>query len=681
MQLVNPFSLPTDGVRWACFGLSLLVLWRGAKQLDRDTCPNWLKWLAPLTAATLSAGYIVYYLRGGPRIIDATAYYLQGRSFAAGMLTIPLPDPEQAVMGRFLVRASTDPATAAVIFPPGYAAVLAAGFAMGVPLAIGPVIAGLLVVATMSLAREVARVVGCPRPGTVVTYAALASVTCAALRYHTADTMSHGLAALAVTAAMWAWLRLLRSTTAHDCGIVGAALGFSGGLLFATRPASALALAATLSIALLGRWARPAIRASTISGLVVGASGPVALWLFYQHAATGSLLGTAQSAYYGVSDGPIDCFRYGFGEGVGCRGEHGTFVDANLANGYGLLAAAKTTGRRLMMHVSDAMGFAPAFAAVVVGSVVAWRNRTTRVLALLVVAQWLAYTPFYFDGNYPGGGARMFADVLPLQHVLAALGLGAWRLGDRRMSSPAAAAALIGASLFGFAWHLGAHHEQLRDREGGRPMFVAHVAQDKPGILFVDTDHGFNLAYDPTQPHRIARHFGDAIDTAAWQQAGRPRAYRYVFPFENGAAHVLPVDATELAQRRRIEGESLWPATAQRRSWAFPRHVPQPCASGGRVLAVHPRDAHGEVRFRLPTAVAGTQLNIVVIPGSKKLLIKSVIYSHDQPLSATARTFDDAFPCGHLGPLEIPAGAREVEIGFSAEAAFGVDMLNILENR
>ena len=39
----------------------------------------------------------------------------------------------------------------------------------------------------------------------------------------------------------------------------------------------------------------------------------------------------------------------------------------------------------------------------------------------LVVAHVLAYVPFYFDGNYPGGGARLLADVLPAEHALFGL--------------------------------------------------------------------------------------------------------------------------------------------------------------------------------------------------------------------------------------------------------------------
>ncbi len=41
-----------------------------------------------------------------------------------------------------------------------------------------------------------------------------------------------------------------------------------------------------------------------------------------------------------------------------------------------------------------------------------------RTLGALVLTHVLGYAFFYFDGNYPGGGARLFVDVMPLEHVL-----------------------------------------------------------------------------------------------------------------------------------------------------------------------------------------------------------------------------------------------------------------------
>lgn len=676
MPFENPLSMPSDVVRWGCVVLGMLVAWRGARELDRDGPPRWLSWLAPLTAATLSLGYVQYYLRGGPRIIDATAYYLQARTFAAGMLTVPLPEPEHAVIGRFLVRAATESPSAAVIFPPGYPAVLAAGFVIGAPLAIGPLLAAWLVVATMWLARVAARATG-QRPGLVVTYAALASVCCAALRYHTADTMSHGLAALCITCAVGAFLTLTTSGRAPVAAAL--ALGLSAGGLFATRPASALALAATLFIGVVTSPTRP--RPAAYVGMALGAIGPLTLWFTYQHAATGSWLSTAQATYYAVSDGPLQCFRYGFGDGIGCRGEHGTFVEANLANGYGAVEALRTTARRLHMHLSDVTGFAPAFVAVLVGARAVWRARGLRVLVLVVVAQWLAYAPFYFDGNYPGGGARMFVDVLPIEHVIIALGLSSWRIRRRRISPPRVAAALLAASFFGFAFHLGAHHEQLRDREGGQPMFRPTRTTASAELLFVDTDHGFNLAFDPRHPHRIARAHGDALDTLAWHFAGRPAPKRYVYSFEDGHAEVVPMNPRALEQRRKIEGESLWPPREQDGAWAFPRHTSAPCASRGRVLSMRPSQPPYEVRLTLPDAVAGTDLRLIALAFEGETRLRSVIYSNSQPIVAAAKTLSPPKACTVVGHMRVPAGATNLELVVRAEGPVGVDQLEVLQNR
>ncbi|HEY5960262.1 MAG TPA: hypothetical protein VIV60_27100, partial [Polyangiaceae bacterium] len=52
-------------------------------------------------SALLSWGYLEWVLRGGSRIIDATAYYQQAKIFATGHLTAPLFDIGAATRGRF----------------------------------------------------------------------------------------------------------------------------------------------------------------------------------------------------------------------------------------------------------------------------------------------------------------------------------------------------------------------------------------------------------------------------------------------------------------------------------------------------------------------------------------------------------------------------------------------------
>ena len=86
-----------------------------------------------------------HYLRGGPRIIDATSYWLEARALSEGHLAFAVPEPSAAFRGRFLVSPEAS-ARLAVIFPPGYPAILAVGFWLGAPLAVGPLIAAALVV-------------------------------------------------------------------------------------------------------------------------------------------------------------------------------------------------------------------------------------------------------------------------------------------------------------------------------------------------------------------------------------------------------------------------------------------------------------------------------------------------------------------------------------------------------
>ena len=97
------------------------------------------RWLAAFAALAfaLSVAYVHVYLRGGPRIIDATSYLLEARSLAAGSFSFHVPDPTASFRGRFLL-ASSDGHTLGVLFPPGYPLVLSLGVRLGVPLLVGP---------------------------------------------------------------------------------------------------------------------------------------------------------------------------------------------------------------------------------------------------------------------------------------------------------------------------------------------------------------------------------------------------------------------------------------------------------------------------------------------------------------------------------------------------------------
>ncbi|CAN5184737.1 hypothetical protein BH09MYX1_BH09MYX1_47300 [soil metagenome] len=619
VRLFGPFRAPPDDVAWAavvCACIALLVAWRGPKALAGGTTWKFLA-LAAAVSAFLSLGYAGYYLRGGPRIIDATSYWLQGRALSEGWVSFPIPDPAASFRGRFLLGA--EPEHLAGIFPPGYPLLLAVGFAIDAPMLIGPLLAAGLVVATHRLARELSDGVPSLDEGTRETAArgaALFSIACATLRYHTADTMAHGAVALLVTFALAAALRARR-----EGGPRGATFFFVGllvGYVGLTRPFSALPIGA-VALYLLGTSELQS-RLRALVALVLGVVPAIAILLLVQRAATGSLFTPTQSAYYAASDGPPGCFRYGFGDGIGCLYEHGDFVHARLEHGYGLAAALGTTARRLHAHLDDAFTAWPLTFAICMYFAINAR-KLPRVLALpaaLVGLQILAYVPFYFDGDYPGGGARFFADVIPVEHAIVAVGIATIAAAAAKRGGAAlhagrrvfAVLALIGVL---FATHTVFAHRSLSERDGGAPMWDAERAKDagaERGLVFVDTDHAFNLAFDPAAAKKrtrvIARLTGDDHERLLYDRLGAPPTFLY--HWADGKPSIggwVPSTARNAygVESWRFEGEAMWPPFVQHGGFAIPEwrtHGNGSCASGGRVLVFRPSDAAASVTLELP---------------------------------------------------------------------------------
>ena len=635
---------PPDGVAWAALGAACALL-PLLHPRSRRKLESWLpveRVLPALAigAALLSVGYVAYYLRGGPRIIDATSYYLQARAMARGYFAFPVASPFGSFGGRFLLPRA--PHSLAVIFPPGYAAVLALGFLLNAPMLVGPVLGALIVLVTHALARELSG------RADVARVAAGLSMSCAALRYHTADTMSHGLCALLLGTGALCALRRARWQTL----LSGLALGW----LVATRPVSG-AVGVVLALCLLERSARR--WAWFGAGLLPGA----ALLLLYQYSATGSFLSSTQLAYYALADGPPGCFRYGFGRSIGCLYEHGDYVRARLPGGYGLREALGVTVRRLAVHSIDIANAAPLALLCPVGAWHARDDRRVRVLFYACLGFMLAYAPFYFDGSYPGGGTRLFADLLPLEHVLLAIALV-------RLEWVAVALPL---SLLGFALHASFAHRALAQREGGRPMYETDVlrrAGVDHGLVFVETDHGFNLGHDPGQLDArtrivVARYQHDAHDWWLWNQLGRPASFRYSYAANADCAQGEVTPFIPPAAPLRFEAEAEWPPLSVDGGWVGPDFVP--CASNGRGLRLHPNAsaASSAVDVELPLPVDRVarilRLGWISSPGppTKLHLMLGTAISLDGVLDLAGKG-----GCGEAqwGPLELGGGPVRLRI-------------------
>lgn len=637
---MKQLGAPTNAVEWLVLGVAVLTLTLGLarhRQLARFALarPRSVVAVLSLAAAFLSWGYLAHYLRGGPRIIDATSYWLQGRALAEGAFAFRIPEPVGSFRGRFLLPAP-GPASLAVLFPPGYPALLALGFLLGAPLALGPLLAAALVAVTFGLARKLFG------RDDVALVAALLSVCCAALRYHTADTMSHGLSALLFAGALWAALSGGRSVL-----VAGLAVGW----LAATRPVSGLV--ALLFVALVVGNQR---RAGLV-WLALGAIPGVALMLLHQHAATGSWLGNAQLRYYALADGPPGCFRYGFGAGIGCEYEHGDFVRSEIGASYGLSAAIGTTGRRLWLHATD---IANAWPLALVLPWVLWvgrREAPVRLLGALVIALIVAYAPYYFDGNYPGGGARLFAEALPFEHVLIASGLVRAKLA--RFAPSAALAA--------FAVFAGRQHTELAEREGGVPMYRPEMIERAgigSGLLFVSTDHGFNLGHRPGQLDAktglvVARLRNDAHDWLLFERLGRPPAFRYHRDLLSPEGRPGSIEPFEPTRTDRFDGGALWPPTEVLAGWAHPDYPPDACAAGA--FALRFRAAPTEVVVELATPAAGRYRIVphwVSSSGQAALSAKANGITWTAALEPSARAcFETPSPL-----LDLPAGRIALEL-------------------
>lgn len=640
---MTTFGPPRETVAWVALVAGLVLLLVAALRAEPvarvvRARPRLTLALMMLAATLLSLGYVVHYLRGGPRIIDATSYFLEARALARGWFAFPVPDPSGSFRGRFLLTPPGGGALA-VLFPPGYPALLALGFLLGSPLLVGPILAALLTWVTYALAlelfgkRELALV------------AAGLSLLCAALRYHTADTMSHGFAALLFSLTLLGVLRGGRASLA-----AGLALGW----LVATRPVTGM-VAAAFAFLLVARRSRPEL------GLVaLGAIPGLVLLALHQHAATGSWLGSTQLRYYALADGPPGCFRYGFGAGIGCEFEHGDFVKARLADGHGLMSALGVTGRRLWMHFGDLLNAWPLYAVLPWTLWVARHERAVRLGTAVVLALIVAYAPFYFDGNYPGGGARLFAEALPLEHALVAYGLVRMKL----------ARFAPGALLVAFGIHASRAHEALRDREGGRPMFepkVLEAAGVQSGLVFVSTDHGANLgivpgARDAKQGLVVARFRNDAHDFLLWNALGRPAAHRYVFDASGAAPPRL--EPFVPPPSREIEAGAEWPPLAVTRGYAHPDYPGAACAGGHYGLRLR----RASVELELMTEAAGDHRVVArwaaLSDGPAEVVLRAAGRSWTATFPARAGECFEA-----PGPaISLPEGPFRIEVATASDA-------------
>src|SRR5688572_27318388 len=125
MSAIYTVGIPPDAVAWCALVLAIVTwcAWPWARRwvLDHATIAAVI---VAVSAGLLSLAYVHVYLRGGPRIIDATSYFLEARLLAQGSFAFEPPVPTASFRGRFLTGPEHG-SSLSVIFPPGYPLILA----------------------------------------------------------------------------------------------------------------------------------------------------------------------------------------------------------------------------------------------------------------------------------------------------------------------------------------------------------------------------------------------------------------------------------------------------------------------------------------------------------------------------------------------------------------------------
>ncbi len=519
--------------------------------------------VAGFVAAFLSLGYIAFYLRGGPRDPLSPVYWLQGRALAHGELSWTAPEPTASFRAGHLLGALPD--RVAGILPPGYPLLLAAGFLVGAPMLIGPLLGAALLVATWALAREMALAARASRDRAeaIGRTAAGLSIASVAMRLFTADVLPFGATAIAVTVALAAALRARRLGDRRLFGLAGLALGG----IVATEATAAIAIGAVvLALGVGGRDRRALV------WLVVATLPGALLLLAANRAAVGHALASPAAVYSAVFGSPASPLALT---------KHGRVVTFLL---------------QLRAHLADVdnLELLPLLALVpLLGGA---RSRPASLAALVMAGQLLVAVLVGMRAGQQPGVERSLVAVVPLVHALMALALAQLFPG----ALPRAALGVLGLALAGFSLHVAHDHQRMAAGDLGRPHYEPDVVRDASvahGLLYFDDDQGFELAFDPEVPasHGIqaVRLHGDDHDRLLYDLLGHPQIHRYSAGAST-AAVVAWTPPNAGSDTWRFEAESDWPATAATAARVEISEGGPSCASDGRGLTVTPMAPAGQ---------------------------------------------------------------------------------------
>ncbi len=225
-------------------------------------------------AAVLAAVLAQELFSGTPRVGDEVSYALQGRIFSAGRLFLAPPAVAEAFAADNVILTADRWCGK---YPPGFPLLLAAGWLLGAPWLVNPLLFGFAVYGLFRLGAKLYE------PGTALLGALLfASLPFAFLQ--AASFMSH---VASLTCAIWC-LSLLADGHSEKPHPRLLAAGLIGGMAFLVRPVSALFLLPVPGLLILWMFYPRGTRLRAAGTAVAGGLLPLAFLLFTQWQSFGS---------------------------------------------------------------------------------------------------------------------------------------------------------------------------------------------------------------------------------------------------------------------------------------------------------------------------------------------------------------------------------------------------------
>jgi len=492
----------------------------------RDT--SRLPWVAALWVVVVSSLLAWVVLERMPHVPDEVGHIFHAKYLAAGKLYLPMPPDTKALFMNFSVADGTKWYAAV---PVGWPLALAAGWWMGVPWLVNPLLGGATVLLAHVLIRRL-------YDRELADAAALLLAASPWLLFMSANMMTHQLTSVL------SLLGLIGVERARASGSVagGALAGLSFGGLLHTRPLEAVIVASVAGIWwLAGGWKK--LRLVAVTATLITGFGMTGLFLAYNKALTGSATKVplelwSDRTYYVGSN------RFGFGKEVGNWG----WLGLDALPGHGPIDVVMNTNHNLYMLNFEMFGWACGSLIFVLLLAMLRRSRKDALLWGLVAGTWAGMSLYWFSGGpdygarywyqmfvplvaltvlgakeyaqrmnnaapatESGGGGRVWAFVL-LASVIGTFNLLPWRSLDkyyRFRGVRSDVRALLRENDFGKSLVL-VRGKPWPDYAPTTPFNPATFDRDYPGPIFV---HDVN----PASTNRVKEYFSDRV---VWVLAG-----------------------------------------------------------------------------------------------------------------------------------------------------------------